>query len=74
MNIETFKTIDVSGTDFCIYLLKKCPKENKDCTCCGLYKMRDAISEELEGINNYIRSISKPTGYSFYDSWESVSK
>ena len=40
----------------------------------ALDKMRDATSEELVGINNYIRSISKPTGYSFYDSWDEVSK
>ena len=40
----------------------------------ALDKMRDATPEELEGINNYIRSISKPTGYSFYDSWDEVSK
>lgn len=63
-----------------------CPKCGKpvdkwglcnECECVGnaldaLDKMRDATSEELEGISNYIRSISKPTGYSFYDSWESV--
>ena len=74
MNIETFKIIDVSGTDFCIYLLKECPKENKDYTCCGLYKMIDATPEEIEGVNNYIKSISKPTGYNFYDSCGSMRK
>lgn len=29
--------------------------------------MREATHEENESINNYIKSISKPTGVNFYD-------
>ena len=29
--------------------------------------MRDATQEELASVNNYIKSISKPTGLNFYD-------
>ena len=29
--------------------------------------MRDATSEEQEGVNNYIKSISKDTGVNFFD-------
>ena len=29
-------------------------------------EMRDATEEELEGINQYIKSISKPTGVDFF--------
>lgn len=29
--------------------------------------MRDATKEEQESVNNYIKSISKPTGEDFYD-------
>lgn len=30
-------------------------------------KMRDATKEELEDVDNYIKSISKPTGVNFFD-------
>lgn len=30
-------------------------------------KMRDATSEEQENINNYLKSISTPTGVNFFD-------
>ena len=29
--------------------------------------MRDATKEELEGVDNYIKNISKPTGINFFD-------
>lgn len=29
--------------------------------------MRDATKEELESVDNYIKSISKPTGVNFFD-------
>lgn len=29
--------------------------------------MRDATSEEIRGVNDYIESISKPTGENFFD-------
>lgn len=29
--------------------------------------MRDATREELESVDNYIKSISKPTGVNFFD-------
>lgn len=33
-------------------------------------RMRDATKEELEGVDNYIESISKPTGVNFFDEIE----
>lgn len=30
-------------------------------------QMRDATEEELKGVNDYIESISTPTGVNFYD-------
>ena len=59
--------------------VKNIDKPCKQFECVGnaldaLDKMRDATPEELESVDNYIKSISKPTGYNFYDSWESVSK
>ena len=38
--------------------LPKLPKE---------HEMREATPEELESVNNYIKSISKPTGVNFWD-------
>ena len=34
------------------------------------YEMREATTEELECVNNYIKSISKPTGVNFWDEIE----
>ena len=40
----------------------------------GAIKMREATTEELESVNNYIKSISKPTGVNFWDEIESEDK
>lgn len=34
--------------------------------------MREATKEELEGVNRYVKSISKPTGKNFNDSIDDV--
>lgn len=40
----------------------------------GVIKMREATTEELESVNNYIKSISKPTGVNIWDEIENEKK
>lgn len=37
-----------------------------------VHEMREATPEELESVNNYIKSISKPTGVNIWDKIEEV--
>lgn len=37
-----------------------------------IHEMREATPEELESVNNYIKSISKPTGVNIWDKIEEV--
>lgn len=50
--------------------MKDCKYRTEDCDnatiCpCLMYNMRDATKEEQDGVNNYIKSISTPTGIVF---------
>lgn len=41
-------------------------QEKELCSIFKIEEMREATAEELESVNNYIKSISKPTGINFW--------